>query len=1089
VLSSDKNVMDLSSTLFEWLSLLSKRCGFTSGESVEGSEYTCASILHALLSLHENIKKMPINEDSSMPSPKKRRSPKSKRNSITSSSSEGKIAEHARLIVTLLGGQEDSEGNNVKATLSRSAKSSALALLTHLCSLAPTAVVSSLLPAVMNVISSSTVREQMKSNNTMEPLSNTVGDALMAVVPAYCTHAKRAGMSIAELLSSFIRKCDIGDGIEWKSRLNLYKYLVDALLVVPSEEDAGQAISSVICLTMADEAFRLTEKSTFVDDLENEENPIEFAYQLSLRTTATNQISAAIEIMGLVSEIMLKLVLDDGKISFDKDTISDDFKVCANDVVLMALKGPSSTKRTKDTLSLNGTLKHSLRWLVVTCLSVINKILNCRSVIKLVRDDNNPQAESCLRMWQDLMQMQTTCTEVRETYADKLSSKDKKIKFLDECSKAAGGCLTTLQQTLPAPHFLACISSLMNDNEISSVIQTKSISFLSDRASLTDPFSAEASLFLEVVPDLVSLVAKNSKLSENSRCDTVVQQAALIAIEQIARSLGLASGNSKIKKRSGMIFGPTLKVITELLNHSASSLIQSELLKGKAESESHYSFNVQVLSTAALCASTLVHLLKAKCLPQLPKLAKPLLASLSKINTVLESNASDDINYGVYQSSKLLQLAILRTMVSVAETLPQFLVPYLDMILSPNTLPSSMLRHDHNEDAVSVKMMATRFDKALSTRSPCRQLVPALSKAIAKCFVKQETSKWKESLSLLIILKASVENASQSDLGPVIGKIVKSLIQVYEFHEDDTARSLLLDSANDVLLALVMKLSEVQLRPIYTKLRDWRGEISADSERAAFLKRHAFWSLSAALSRELRSIFLPCMSAVAPDIVSELEHAVSCLCINSTVSLKEDRKRRKLESSNDTTIDKDSIISVQPLLLCLELTLKADAHDGGNWTRGGEGKRFNTILKHLGKLLQAKIPTDMTFSSDENSAATNAFDVIVSGIGAEEYGSVSGCLVALAAAAGNEQMWKPLNHAVLEACGNESRPEVRKAGVRCLLSIIGSLGEEYMVLLPECLPTLSELLEDEDEETAGLARECVRQGEELLGESLDDSLR
>lgn len=104
-------------------------------------------------------------------------------------------------------------------------------------------------------------------------------------------------------------------------------------------------------------------------------------------------------------------------------------------------------------------------------------------------------------------------------------------------------------------------------------------------------------------------------------------------------------------------------------------------------------------------------------------------------------------------------------------------------------------------------------------------------------------------------------------------------------------------------------------------------------------------------------------------------------------------------------------------------------------------------------------------------------------------GTVTGCLTALAAAAGHEQLWKPLNHAVLEACGNESRAEVRKGGVACLLSLIKALGEEYMVLLPECLPVLSELLEDSDEEIAGLAQECVSFGEELLGESLQDSLR
>jgi U3 small nucleolar RNA-associated protein 10 len=46
-----------------------------------------------------------------------------------------------------------------------------------------------------------------------------------------------------------------------------------------------------------------------------------------------------------------------------------------------------------------------------------------------------------------------------------------------------------------------------------------------------------------------------------------------------------------------------------------------------------------------------------------------------------------------------------------------------------------------------------------------------------------------------------------------------------------------------------------------------------------------------------------------------------------------------------------------------------------------------------------------------------------------------------------------------------------------------------MVLIPECLPILSELLEDSDEEVAGIAQECISQSEELLGESLQDSLR
>jgi U3 small nucleolar RNA-associated protein 10 len=66
---------------------------------------------------------------------------------------------------------------------------------------------------------------------------------------------------------------------------------------------------------------------------------------------------------------------------------------------------------------------------------------------------------------------------------------------------------------------------------------------------------------------------------------------------------------------------------------------------------------------------------------------------------------------------------------------------------------------------------------------------------------------------------------------------------------------------------------------------------------------------------------------------------------------------------------------------------------------------------------------------------------------------------------------------------------VRHAGLVCLLSLMKSLGEEYMVLLPECLPVLSELLEDSNEDVAGLARDIITLAEELLGESLEETLR
>ena len=191
------------------------------------------------------------------------------------------------------------------------------------------------------------------------------------------------------------------------------------------------------------------------------------------------------------------------------------------------------------------------------------------------------------------------------------------------------------------------------------------------------------------------------------------------------------------------------------------------------------------------------------------------------------------------------------------------------------------------------------------------------------------------------------------------------------------------------------------------------------------------------------------------------------------------KKKQRLDDSPVSRFNHESLLSLQALLLCLERSLKSDALGGGAWVRDGDSQRFNSLLASLSQLLQGRI-------SSEVSPSLN-YESVIQGNDSGN-GSIVDCLVALASAAGDEQLWKPLNHAVLQACSNASRVEVRKAGISCLHSLINSVGEEYMVLIPECLPVLSELLEDSDEEIAGLAQDCITQSEELLGESLEDNL-
>ena len=65
---------------------------------------------------------------------------------------------------------------------------------------------------------------------------------------------------------------------------------------------------------------------------------------------------------------------------------------------------------------------------------------------------------------------------------------------------------------------------------------------------------------------------------------------------------------------------------------------------------------------------------------------------------------------------------------------------------------------------------------------------------------------------------------------------------------------------------------------------------------------------------------------------------------------------------------------------------------------------------------------------------------------------------------------------------------VRLAAVQCEMSLTNKLGEEWLSLLPEMLPFVSELQEDDDERVEREVGRWIVQIEGILGESLDSML-
>lgn len=62
--------------------------------------------------------------------------------------------------------------------------------------------------------------------------------------------------------------------------------------------------------------------------------------------------------------------------------------------------------------------------------------------------------------------------------------------------------------------------------------------------------------------------------------------------------------------------------------------------------------------------------------------------------------------------------------------------------------------------------------------------------------------------------------------------------------------------------------------------------------------------------------------------------------------------------------------------------------------------------------------------------------------------------------------------------------QVQLAAIKVICDIAKRLGDSYLPLLPETIPFLSELLEDEDEAVEKACRAAVQDLESVLGEEI-----
>jgi U3 small nucleolar RNA-associated protein 10 len=905
-----------------------------------------------------------------------------------------------------------------------------------LCDKYPRAVIPKFIPIINGLVSQSLSQGE----------ESTLISCFDLIIPVYFRHAGAGNLSPIDLFRSFI---DYMCNHDEKTRLKFYAAFVHGLSMIPQNDDSGASpVGSFLCAVLARESYNSSDKAS--TDRSISKLP-ELATQILSQTSSDLRIQAVWTMQNYAKETLFNILQEESS-----STSGAIFSV--QHLIEIAEKGPNSTGEISPNQSLSeasSSVVDSLcsLYIVVTC-----EVVTSHELRNIIRRTDGSGSTIILRLWQDLLLIQSACHNRLGG-----SSNHDKSEMLGRIVEITTQALDCIQNSIQSHIFLAFVTNLVTEGETQE-LRARAVQLIAERSASAYMGKSEAVLFMEMIPPLLQLLVPDMSDDMNEESDRgFLHQSVFAAIDSIGRNACLSSESIVNDRHLGIFSEATFKAASALQKESR-SIKNVTFLDIPSESR-------QLISSAALCSSTTIKICGPRALPVLPTLMKPLLTFLDAASTFIESSIteSDNVDKKELSQAKLMQLAILRTLKSIVERMPKLLKPYLVDILKTFAKVSGGFRGDSLNQSQSIQMEIVALQNVMTSNVPTRQLIPAASKSISSNLSVELN------LPILSTMIESVTNSKSSEVSGMISLIIKTATQVFDQDDTQEGGSAVMQAADELLLSLVMKLSEVQLRSLYRKIREWRGDLDEANPEQTAGRRSAFWRFSSTLSKQLKSIYLSCLTTVFSDAVDELEMAARSLSKKDSIKKADGKKRQKILGGEvNISFEASSLQALKNLLRCLEVSLRSDAHEGGVWIRELESQRYDKLLEPLGKLLHCRL-------------SDSAYGTIVQG-NESQSGSVVECLVALGTAAGDEQLWKPLNHAVLQACSDENRLEVRKAGVSCLLSLINSIGEEYMVLIPECLPVLSELLEDPDEEVAGTAQECISQSEELLGESLQDSL-
>lgn len=240
------------------------------------------------------------------------------------------------------------------------------------------------------------------------------------------------------------------------------------------------------------------------------------------------------------------------------------------------------------------------------------------------------------------------------------------------------------------------------------------------------------------------------------------------------------------------------------------------------------------------------------------------------------------------------------------------------------------------------------------------------------------------------------------------------------------------EATNDVALKMIYKLNDAAFRPIFSQLMDWAVSLPKKDTTGRSLRLLSVYGFLLSFFGSLKSIVTSYASYIIDSAVDVLR----------TASLKKAEERDLWKR-------------------VLHTLAKSFEHDQDDFWQAPA--HFNAIAPTLA-------------TQFAHASSINLVEDLIPAI------------VELAAAADSQEHQKELNGALLKHLRSE-QTSIRLAAVKCEQALTNRLGEEWLSMLPEMLPYISELQDDDDDDVERETHRWIVGIEGVLGESLDAMLQ